>query len=163
MKHMAYGTLLATSMLLACQQGSDSRAEADLSAIRNQLNEIEEIFLSPEVPLETIIQEYLKYYVDDLVLLPPGEDAVQGYDAALAYYTEGFAGGTILAVDYHTHAPEIFLKGDMAIRRYIGSAEVKFDGELEHYSSYNRYIDILQRQADGEWRVVWHAWTPIDQ
>ena len=66
-------------------------------------------------------------------------------------------------MDYLTHVPEIFLNGDMAIRRYIGSAEVKFDGELEHYSSYNRYIDILQRQADGEWRVVWHAWTPIDQ
>ena len=163
MKHIAYGTLLAATSLLACQQGSDSRAEDDLSAIRNQLNEFEEIFLSSEVPLETIIQEYLEYYVDDLVLLPPGEDAIQGYDAALAYYTEGFAGGTILAVDYHTHAPEIFLNGDMAIRRYIGSAEIKFDGELEHYSSYNRYIDILHKQADGKWRVVWHAWTPIDQ
>ncbi len=163
MNHIACGTLLAATLLLACQQVSDSRAEDDRSAIRNQLNQFEEILLSPEVPLETIIQEYLNYYVDDLVLLPPGEDAVQGYDAALAYYTEGFEGGTILAVDYLTHVPEIFLNGDMAIRRYIGSAEFKFDGELEHYSSYNRYIDILQRQADGEWQVVWHAWTPIDQ
>ncbi len=163
MKHIAYGTLLATTLLLACQQVSDSRAEDDLSAIRNQLNEFEEIFLSSELPIAAQIKEYLEYFVDDLALLPPGEDAVQGYAAALAYYTEGFEGGTILAVDYHTHVPEIFLKGDMAIRRYIGSAEVKFDGELEHYSSYNRYIDILHKQADGKWRVVWHAWTPIDQ
>ncbi len=163
MKHIACGTLLAATLLLACQQVSDSRVEDDLSAIRNQLNEFEEIFVSSEVPIAAQIQEYLEYFVDDLVLLPPGQDAVQGYDAALAYYTEGFEGATILAVDYLTHVPEIFLNGDMALRRYIGSAEFKYDGKLEHYSSYNRYIDILQRQADGEWRVVWHAWTPIDQ
>ncbi len=105
MKHIAYGTLLATTLVMACQQVSDSRAEADLATIKNQLNQFEEIFLSPEAPIETRFQEYLGYYVDDLVLLPPGEDAVQGYDAALAYYTEGFAGGTILKVNYHTHEP----------------------------------------------------------
>ena len=163
MKHIAYGTLLATTLMLACQQGSDNRAEADLSEIENQLRQFEETLLSPDVPLETVIQEYLGYYVDDPILLPPGDDAVQGYDAALAFYTEGFAGGTIIAVDYHSHAPEIFLRGDMAIRRYIGSSEVKWAGELENYTSYLRYIDVLQRQADGEWRVVWHAWYPIDQ
>ena len=163
MKHIAYGTLLATTLMLACQQGSDNRAEADLSKIENQLRQFEETLLSPDVPLETVIQEYLGYYVDDPILLPPGDDAVQGYDAALAFYTEGFAGGTIIAVDYHSHAPEIFLRGDMAIRRYIGSSEVKWAGELENYTSYLRYIDVLQRQADGEWRVVWHAWYPIDQ
>ncbi len=163
MKHMAYGTLMATTLMLACQQGSDNRAEADLSAIENQLRQFEETLLSPDEPLETVIQEYLGYYVDDPILLPPGDDAVQGYDAALAFYTEGFAGGTIIEVDYHSHAPEIFLRGDMAIRRYIGSSEVKWAGELENYTSYLRYIDVLQRQADGEWRVVWHAWYPIDQ
>ena len=163
MKHMTYCVLAATTLMLACQQGSDNRAEADLSEIENQLRQFEETLLSPDVPLETVIQEYLGYYVDDPILLPPGDDAVQGYDAALAFYTEGFAGGTIIAVDYHSHAPEIFLRGDIAIRRYIGSSEVKWAGELENYTSYNRYIDVLQRQADGEWRVVWHAWYPIDQ
>ena len=163
MKHIAYGTLLATTLMLACQQGSNNRVEADLSEIENQLRQFEETLLSPDVPLETVIQEYLGYYVDDPILLPPGDDAVQGYDAALAFYIEGFAGGTIIAVDYHSHAPEIFLRGDMAIRRYIGSSEVKWAGELENYTSYLRYIDVLQRQGDGEWRVVWHAWYPIDQ
>ena len=163
MKHMAYGILSAATLLLACQQGSDSRPEADLSAIENQLRQFEETILSPDAPLETVIQEYLGYFVDDPILLPPGDDAVHGYDAALAFYTEGFAGGTIVAVDYHSHTPEIFLRGDIAIRRYIGSSEVKWDGELENYRSYNRYIDVLQRQADGEWRVVWHAWYPIDE
>ncbi len=163
MKHMAYGTLLATTLMLACQQVSDSRAEAELAAINNQLKQFEETLLSPDVPLETIIREYLGYYVDNPIILPPDDDAVQGYDAALAFYTEGFAGGTIVAVDYHLQAPEIFLNGDMAIRRYLGTSEVRWDDELEQYSSYNRYIDILQRQADGEWQVVWHAWHPMDE
>jgi ketosteroid isomerase-like protein len=148
---------------VACQQAADNRTEFDLSAIESQLKKFEETLLAPDVPIETVLQEYLGYFVDDPVLLPPDESAVQGYDAALAYYTEGFAGGTVVAVDYHLQEPEIFLNGDMAIRRYIGSSEIKWDGELEHYSSYNRYIDILQRQADGEWRVVWHAWHPIDK
>ncbi len=158
MKHMAYGTLLATTILLACQQVSDNRAEADLSAIRNQLNEFEEIFLSLDLPIAAQIKEYLEYFVDDLALLPPGEDAVQGYDAALAFYTEAFEGGTVLDVSFQT--PVILLEGDMAVRRYIGSSEVMFDGET--YSSTNRYIDILRRQPDGEWLTVWHAWSHMD-
>jgi len=163
MKHITYGVLVAATVLLACQQVSDSAMETDLSAIKSQLGDIEEVFLNTKVPIATQLHEYLEFFVDDAVLLPPGEDAVQGYDAALAFYTEGFEGGTVLAIDYHTHVPEIFVQGDLAIRRYIGSSEVKFDGEHENYSSYNRYIDILQRQPDGEWRVICHAWTPIDQ
>ena len=163
MKHMAYGILLATTLLVGCQRVANNGTESDLSAIENQLQLIEETLLTPDMPIETVLQGYLGYFVDDPVLLPPDEGAVQGYDAALAYYTEGFAGGTVVAVDYHLQEPEIFLKGDMAIRRYIGSSEVKWDGELEHYSSYNRYIDVLQRQADGEWKVVWHAWHPMNE
>lgn len=163
MKHIAYGILLTTTLFVACHTAADNRANSDLSAIKNQLKQFEETLLAPDIPIETVIRGYLGYYVDDLVLLPPDEGAVQGYDAALAYYSEGFAGGTIVAVDYHLQEPEIFLNGDMAIRRYIGSSEIKWDDEPEHYTSYNRYIDILQRQADGEWRVVWHAWHPIDK
>ena len=163
MKHMAYGILLSTTLMVACQQVADNRTDSDLSAIENQLKQFEETLLTPDLPIEALLQGYLGYFIGDLVLFPPDEGAVQGYDAALAYYTEGFGGGTVVAVDYHLEEPEIFLKGDMAIRRYIGSSEVKWDGELEHYSSYNRYIDILQRQADGEWQVVWHAWHPIDK
>ena len=160
MIYKSYFTLLAATLLLACQQNSDSRVEADLSAIENQLIEIEEIFLTSEVPIATQIQEYLDYYIDDLVLLPPGGDAVHGYAAALAYYTEGFDGYTILEVDYRT--PDILLNGDMAVRRYFGTAKFEIDGESEPASSSNRYIDILQRQPDGEWLMVWHTWTHVD-
>ena len=159
MKYMTYLTLLAVTLLLACQQVSDSRVEADLSAIESQLEDIEKVILNTDVPIAVLMQNYLEFFVDDPVLLPPGEDAVQGYDAALAYYTKGFEGGTILDVDFQK--PSILLDGDMAVRRYIGSAEAMFDSGP--YSSYHRYIDILQRQPDGEWLTVWHAWTPVDR
>jgi len=132
--------------------------EADLSAIANQLDDIVENFSNPEVPIATQIRNYLEFFVDDPVLLQAGEDAVQGYDAALAFYTEAFEGGTVLDVNFET--PVILLEGDMAVRRYIGSSEVMFDGET--YSSTNRYIDILRRQPDGEWLTVWHAWSHMD-
>ena len=163
MSKMAYGTLLAAILLSACQQIPENRAEADLALIKGQLTKIEDIFLNTDVPIATQMQEYLEFFVDDPVILPPGADAVQGYDAILAFYTEGFEGATILDVNYHIHEPEIFINGDIAIRRYIGSGEAKFDGEIEHYFSYNHYIDILQRQAEGEWRVMCHSWTPVDQ
>ena len=159
MKYMTYLTLLAATLLLACQQVSDSRAEADFAEIKSQLDDIEENFLNTEVSIAAQIKKYLEFFVADPVLLPPGEDAVQGYDAALAYYTEGFEGGTVLDVDFQT--PDILLDGDMAVRRYIGSSEIMFDSGP--YSSYNRYIDILQRQPDGEWLTVWHTWTPMDR
>ncbi len=158
MKHMTYGILAATTLLLACQQVSDSRVEADLSAIENQLDDIVENFSNTEVPIATQMRNYLEFFVDDPVLLQAGEDAVQGYDAALAFYTEAFEGGTVLDVNFQT--PVILLEGDMAVRRYIGSSEVMFDGET--YSSTNRYIDILRRQPDGEWLTVWHVWSHMD-
>ena len=163
MNNIAYGTLFAATLLLACQQVPENQTEADLTIIRDQLTDIEDIILNADVSITTQMQKYLDFFVDNPVILPPGDDAVQGYDAILAYYTEGFEGATILDVNYHIHEPEIFINGDIAIRRYFGSAEVKFDGEPEHYSSYNHYIDILQRQADGEWRIICHAWTPIDR
>ena len=162
MKQIAFGTLVAVTALTGCQQVTDDRIEADISAIRNQLDEFEAVLLSPDVSTPVQIQNYLEFFGDDPVVFPPEDDSVHGYDAVLAFYTAGFAGGTFLSVDYHTHVPEIFVQGDIAIRRYIGSSEAKFEGELELYSSNNRYIDILRRQADGEWRVIWHAWYPVD-
>ena len=85
MNNVAYGTLLASTLLLACQPDSDSRTEADLAVIKGQLADMEEVFLNSEVPFATQIQDYLEFFVDDPVLLPSDEDAVEGYDAALAY------------------------------------------------------------------------------
>lgn len=162
MKQMVYGTFLVAFLLVSCQQAPDSRAQDDLIEIRNQLKEFEEILLSPGVPNETLFRQYLEYYVDDLVLFPPGDDAVVGYEAALAYYIEGFGGGTLLAVDYHTQEPDVFLNGDMAIRRYVGTSEARFDGLGEYYVSHNVYIDVLQRQPNGAWRTVWHSWSAVE-
>ena len=117
MKHMTYGILVAMTLLLACQQISDTRADEDLSAIKSQLADIEEIFLSSEVPLETKFRQYLEFFVDDPVLLQAGEDEVLGYDATLAFYTDAFEGGKVIDLDFQ--APDILLEGDMAVRRYI--------------------------------------------
>ena len=163
MNNMTYGTLFAAILLSACQQVPENRMEADIAVIKGQLTDIEDIFINTDVPITTQIQKYLDFFVDDPVILPPGEDAVEGYDAIREYYAEGFEGATILDVNYHVHEPEIFINGDIAVRRYFGSAEAEFDGEIEHFFSYNHYIDILQRQADGEWRVICHSWTPVDQ
>ena len=154
-----YFTLLVASLLLACHQDSDNRVESDLSAIKGQLEDIEEL-LSSGLPITTLNQKYLEFFVDDLVLLPPGSSAVQGHDAALAFYNDVWGGVTLITVNYHT--PEIMLEGDMAVRRYVGSAEFRIDAESAPVSGSGRYIDILQRQSDGDWRIVWHTWTRID-
>ena len=160
MNYKNYVTLLVATSLLACHQESNNRVEADFSAIMGQLEDIEAL-MSSGLPITNLNEKYLEFFVDDLVLLPPGGSAVEGRDAALAFFNDVWGGVTLIAVNYET--PVIMLEGDMAVRRYVGSGEFLIDAESEPVTGSGRYIDILQRQSDGGWRIVWHTWTQIDR
>ena len=160
MKFVVYVILLAAMSLSACQQNPGSQVEADLSAIRSQLEDIEAV-LSSGLPITTINQKYLEFFVDELVLLPPGRKAVHGREAALAFYNDTF--GMITALSMVYQAPEIIVEGNLATRRYVGNSKFQIDTESEPGSASGRYVDILQKQSDGAWRIVWHTWTRLNR
>ncbi len=159
MKYMVHVVLLVAMNLSACQQNPGSQVEADLSAIHSQLDDIE-VVLSSGLPITTINQKYLEFFVDELVLLPPGLKAVHGREAALAFYDDTFGMLTGLSVAYQK--PEIIIEGNLATRRYVGNSKFQVDADSEPGSASGRYVDILQKQPDGAWRIVWHTWTRLN-
>ncbi len=151
--------LLALMSLSACQKSDLSDTEADLSAISSQLEDMEAV-LSSGLPMATINQNYLEQFcVDDLVVLPPNRRAIHGREAALDYFNNTFGALTNLSVVYQQ--PEILIDGNLATRRYVGNVQFQVGTDSEPGTAAGRYIDILQKQADGSWRIVWHAMTPL--
>lgn len=151
--------LLALMSLSACQKGGNTDAEADFEAISSQLKDMEAV-LSSGLPMATINQDYLEFFVDELVLLPPGRRAIHGREAALEYYNNTFGALTDFSIVYSQ--PEIIIDRNLATRRYIGSVKFQVGTDSEPGSASGRYIDILQKQADGTWRIVWHTMTPLN-
>ena len=151
--------LLAVMTLSACQKGGSSESEADIAAISRQLKDIEAV-LSSGLPMSTINENYLEFFVDKLVLLPPGRRAIHGREAALEFYNNSF--GSLTAFSAVAQQPEILVDGDLATRRYVVNYKFQVGADSEPGSSSGRYIDILQKQADGTWRIVWHAMTPLN-
>ena len=144
--------LLSTALLLgACNSPLDTAAE--LSALRSQLEEIEQ--LSPRE-----LDEYVSFFTTDTVLLPPDLPAIHGKDSALEFYESGFAGVESWILDYSEAV--IDLSGDLAVRTYSGTAKLVFEDSPEPVTLKSKYLDVLKRQPDGSWKISIHTWGADD-
>jgi ketosteroid isomerase-like protein len=108
-----------------------------------------------------MLARYMDYFAPDAVLLPPGAEPIRGREASLAFYTTGFEGLRAVSLDYET--PDVLLDGEVALRRYDGTAVVLSEVTLDTLTFTNHYIDVVRRGADGEWRIVWHLWRPTNE
>ncbi len=154
---VAIGVLMICA---SCSGSSDVPTEIDRAMLDVQLDSIELIFASGE-PMDVIFERYLEFFAPDAVLLPPGGEPIRGREAALAFYTTGFEGFTALSLDYQS--PDVLLDGDVALRRYDGTAVVLSEAARDTLAFTNRYIDVVRRGIDGEWRIVWHVWGPTNE
>jgi ketosteroid isomerase-like protein len=97
-------------------------------------------------------------YVSDAVLLPPGEPMVKG-DAAKKYwvdFTNGFSGPTEL----NTMAVEGGGDVATAIGTYKMSLTPKKAGAKPLPTEEGKYLEVLKRQDDGSWKIVYDMWSP---
>ena len=140
-------TLFVVSLLTACAPVHDPTK--DISDLTRQLAEIEQL-TTPDT------DAYLSYFASDAVLLPPDLPAIEGKEAAFVFYESAFEGVSALRVDYSD--PVIDLAGDMATRRYFGTAEITIGANDETIVSRTKYLDILKRHPDGIWKVSIHSW-----
>ena len=97
-------------------------------------------------------------YAPDAVLLPPGEPMVKG-EAAKKYwvdFTNGFSGPTEL----NTMAVEG--AGDMAtaIGTYKMTLTPKKAGAKALPAEEGKYLEVLKRQEDGSWKIIYDMWSP---
>ena len=126
--------------------------EEDQKALNDQLDEIEELCLDLKV------ESYMSYFHDDAIIFPPGQSSIQGKDSIAKFYAvfEELFVPSFKNV-YSERAFEI--DDSVAIRRYSGFAEIRIKDSPDTLISNNKYVDVLKKQADGSWKIIWHIWN----
>jgi uncharacterized protein (TIGR02246 family) len=97
-------------------------------------------------------------YAKDAVLLPPGEPMVKG-DAAKKYWVH-FASAYAGPTELNTMAVEG--SGDVvsAIGTYKMTLTPKKPGAKPMPTEEGKYLEVLKRQDDGSWKLIYDMWSP---
>ena len=106
------------------------------------------------------VDQFRRYFADDLVLMSPNAPAVTGADSVVALmraFHEAFA----VQVEYDSE--EIVVFGDWGFDRGTERFTVtpRSGGEPIHVTG--KYLYVYQRQEDGSWkqsRVIWNSSDP---
>jgi uncharacterized protein (TIGR02246 family) len=96
-------------------------------------------------------------YTSDAVLLPPGEPMVRG-DAAKKYWVD-FANSFSGPTELNTTAVEGGGGVATAIGTYKMSLTPKKAGAKPMPTEEGKYIEVLKRQDDGSWKIVYDIWN----
>jgi ketosteroid isomerase-like protein len=111
-------------------------------------------------------EAYLAGLHEDISLRPPGVAGLDGRDNYRAFLGPVFETAEYkIAVD---SAPSVVLMGDSAIVEYdytitlsvkAGSEDALPEGALTASSTTSHYIDVVQKDASGAWKVRLHSWS----
>jgi ketosteroid isomerase-like protein len=132
-------------------------AESDIDAIKAQLVEIAEMTQVAR-PTAEMTELYMEYFAKEATLLPAESEALRGRAEIAAFYNRAFQGIEILSNNYRD--PVVIVNGDMAVRRYIGTAVFMIADTPEPVTATNRYLDVLVKK-NGRWKILWHSWVPM--
>ncbi len=140
--------LMAVLLLSSCQTEQD--VSSDIEAIEAMSNARAQAF--NEGDAETIA----RYFTEDAVLMAPGAAPKVGPEAVEAYYQSIFD-------QYETRLnssyDEVEVSGGLAFGR--GTAEVTLlpkNGDSTT-TSVSKYLNILQKQPNGEWKTTHDIWN----
>lgn len=135
-------------LLNACQTGND--VSLDEEAINDMSKARAKAFNAGDA--KTIAS----YFTKDAVLMAPGKEPVIGPEAVEAYYQSIFDQYETKLNSYYN---EVEVSGDLAYGR--GTAEVTLipkNGDST-VTSVSKYLNILQKQSDGEWKTTHDIWN----
>lgn len=153
MKNLAQ--LMIIVLCVSCSQPDVS--DNEIESIRVQLLEIAQMS-TLDRPTVELTNDYMAYFSEEPTLLPANGTAIHGREAIAGFYNEAFDGINILSNQYEN--PVIVVTGDMAARRYIGTAVFIISGQEDPVTAKNRYIDVLVKE-NGDWKMLWHSWVPV--
>jgi len=142
----------------AIAYANDAASSSESEAIMAQLIEIAEVSQSG-LPMGEMTDRYLSYFAANPTLLPAGQAALTGREAIQDFYNGAFRDIVIESNIYRD--PVVVVNGDMATRRYIGTAVLITADQPDPVSATNRYLDVLIKEG-GEWKMLWHSWVPVD-
>jgi ketosteroid isomerase-like protein len=124
----------------------------DIEKLRHMASEFTEGFNTGDV--ERIMRFYGESYVDINLRNP-----VQSWQERREYYAQVIRRG---GFHVHVHPDEILIRGDYAFVR--GTIELTpASVPRESAPRELRYVEIVQRQQDGSWQVLWGMDGPVQE
>ena len=100
---------------------------------------------------------------DYAVLMPPNEPALAATEAG-AWFAELTEAFNVTAGEYASH--DISIHGDVAIDVYHGELTMTPAGGGETVIESMKGIHVLERQADGSWKIshdIWNSNNPMPE
>ncbi len=95
-------------------------------------------------------------YTDDATLIPPNGRLFTGREAILEFWTPG--GSDFRTLEHRLTTDRLEVSGDVAteVGTWYQRGQMRDDEPTE---SSGRYLVVWRRQADGEWKMQFDAWT----
>lgn len=100
---------------------------------------------------------YVSFFVADAAVIPPGMPAVEGKDTIRQWIQKELEESSLEGGKFVPGPLKI--SNGWAVRRFsiAGKRVPKKGGEA--VSVDNKYLDVLQKQADGSWKFVYRMWN----
>jgi len=137
-------------LLIGCSNDINSNSVEDILAIETMSAARADAFNEGDAPSIAI------HFTENGVLMAPGSPAQTGRDAVESYYQSIFDEFKTSLVSYYE---EVRVSGNLAFGRGVADVELTpHDGGETIYST-SKYINILERQADGSWLTTHDIWN----
>lgn len=108
--------------------------------------------------IEMDAAQYAAQFAEDAVVLPPGRAAVEGRKA-IREWADGWAAGTTrVEPEAEPSIDEVRVLGDWAFARTTVEHTIRA-ADREPRRQFARLLLILERQADGSWKISRYVWN----
>lgn len=95
---------------------------------------------------------------DDAVLIMPGREPIEGLEAIRSWQAQSYAMVNHNCVD-QVRIDEALIDGDLAIVRGRFAGRVAFKDGSREFDQAGYFVNVLARDAAGEWRVARQIFT----
>jgi uncharacterized protein (TIGR02246 family) len=100
---------------------------------------------------------YASFFVADGAVLPPDGPAIEGRDAIRKWIQKVLDESSVK--DARLTWGPLHMTSGMAVRRFTlsGQRVPKAGGDPVRFN--NKYVDVIQKQADGSWKFILRMWS----
>ena len=128
--------------------------DADLNAMRAAAESYADAWLTSDA--DTVMATF----VDEPVLSPSQLPYLEGQDAARAFWFPADSPPTKVSEFTMT---EIEASGSGNLGYVRGTFRLAFEYDGSDYENHGKYLTILRKSQDGEWRITHHIWDDFPQ
>jgi ketosteroid isomerase-like protein len=129
-------------------------APVDTSADVAAINDLTSREMAAFVAMDTAVFDTV--FAETVVAMPPGEPAIQGRAALVAW---GQAIGDQFTVAGEYTSTDVTVSGDLAVQRFTGRLTMTPKAGGEAISETIKGVHVLQRRADGTWQITQDVWN----